>query len=239
MNPEHEHFTQWDGAYAVGALSPTERRLFEAHLEDCELCRRAVGELGPTVGLMSRISNERASAIDAWALDEQDAAAGPSTDLRDAIVSVARHRRRRRRRIVWVVSAAAAALLIVCAVAVPVALQRSAPRESYALEAVIDVPLKASVALTGVAWGTRLDLECSYASDGGSESPAEGRPYSLIVIGADGQASTVSTWRALPGSTARLSAATALDADQISAIEIRSLTSDRILMRHEFDPPAP
>jgi hypothetical protein len=45
----------------------------------------------------------------------------------------------------------------------------------------------------------------------------------------------VSTWRALPGKTARLSAGTALDVSEIAAVEIRSVESGRVLMRYDLD----
>ena len=47
----------------------------------------------------------------------------------------------------------------------------------------------------------------------------------------------LSSWLALPGATARIGAGTALDPDQIAAIEIRSLSSGRVLMRSELETP--
>lgn len=232
MNPLHEEFADWDAAYVIGALSPSDRRAYEEHLVDCAECGRAVGELAPTVGLLSRITTERAMAIAAD--QESDVLEGTDPATRAAIVSLAARRARKRRRTVWTL-AAAAVVIVIAAIAVPLTISRSAA-PAFALESVADAPLEASVQLDSVAWGTRIDLECRYTTRGGSDAPADGWPYSLDVVGADGVTTTVSTWRALPGSTARLSAGTALDAEQISAIEIRSIGSGRLLMRYEFDP---
>ncbi|WP_425955706.1 anti-sigma factor family protein [Xylanimonas sp. McL0601] len=55
-------FTDWDGAYVLGSLSPTERREFEAHLATCDACRRAVAELAGLPGLLSTLSLEEVEA---------------------------------------------------------------------------------------------------------------------------------------------------------------------------------
>ena len=39
MNPDHARFAEWDAAFVLGALSASERREYEAHLQDCDLCR--------------------------------------------------------------------------------------------------------------------------------------------------------------------------------------------------------
>jgi len=238
MNPDHAHFAEWDAAYVVGALSSIERRQFEEHLADCAECRRAVSELTPTVGLLSRVSAERAESIDAGQAEGGVDLGGPDSSMRDEVVSLAIKRTQRRRRTWWAV-AAAAVLLVIAAVAIPVTIARTAPTASFALEAVADVPVAASVRLSSVAWGTRIELECRYTPSAETDAPAEGWPYALTVVGTDGVATDVSSWRALPGSTARLSAGTALDVEQISAIEIRSTESGRVLLRYELDDSAP
>lgn len=224
MNADHAHFVEWDAAYVLGALSQTDRRAFEAHLDSCADCRRAVGELGPTVGLLSRLPADLAVTV-------QDA---PDPALKEGIAVLARERsaRRRRRVRIWT---AAAALLVVAAVAVPLtvsSLSRSEP--AFALEDVSGAPLEASVRLTRVAWGTEIDIECRYTEALPADAPADGRPYALAVVGDDGSVTTVSTWRALPGSTAQLTAGTALDADAIRSVEIRTVTDGRVLMRYSL-----
>jgi ferric-dicitrate binding protein FerR (iron transport regulator) len=225
MNPDHPRYAQWDAAYVVGALSPADRREFEDHLDECADCRRAVSDLAPTAGLLSRLSAEDAERIDDETIPDLEAPA--------AVLSLARARVRRRRR-TRLIALVAAAVLIIAAVAVPVSiasLQR--PTESFALANVVDTSLSADVQLTSVAWGTRVELNCRYPVDPDSEAPEEGWTYALAVVGADGTASTISTWRSKPGTTARLSAATALDVGDIRSVEIRT-ASGTVLMAYDL-----
>ncbi|MDQ0613486.1 hypothetical protein QF046_001127 [Microbacterium sp. W4I4] len=217
MNDEHERLMTWDGAYVLGALSPAERAEFEAHLADCAACREAVAELSPAVSLLSRLHGDDAAAITA----EPDPAAAKLLDI-------ARARRRSRRRRVWTAVGIAAAL----AIAVPVGVVALTPRPavSVALDQVVAVPVDATVDLTSVAWGTRLDMTCAY----GADAPDEGWTYVLAVIGADGTEADLSTWRVEPGRTARLSAGTALALHDIRAVEIRTAGGD-VLLRTELN----
>lgn len=230
MTPDHARFAEWDAAYVLGALSPGDRHAFEAHLDECDVCRRAVAELAPTAGLLSRVSAERAREIDT-ALREGHADAapsGPPAHVRAHVV--ARGRRRSRRRAWWAV--AAAAVIVVAAVAIPVTLTATAPRGTvHALSDLADVPLQASVRLTEVAWGTRIDLVCQYSGEL-LDAPEGGWPYALAIVDADGGATTLSTWRAEPGSTTQLSAGTDLDVADIGAVEIRTIDGEDVLMRY-------
>lgn len=229
MNPDHARFAEWDSAYVLGALSPAERREYEEHLEACETCRRSVAELAPMPGLLARLSPERAAALG----DDPEAAvvSGSRADLLAAVRREDRRRRTRRAR-TWWIAAAAAVVLAFVAIAVPLSILRPFDaNETVAFESVVDVPLSATARLTPAGWGTSIELDCRYAEDAASDAPAEGWPYALVVVDRDGVRSEVSSWRASPGSTARLSAATAVDLDEIASLEIRSLGSGDVLMR--------
>lgn len=240
MNPDHAHFAEWDAAFVMGALSWADRAAYEEHVSDCADCRRAVAELAPTAALLSRASRDRAVQIP----DASDVGFGPAPSVRArllASVAMARGPRMprtgtpegspsRRRRAGWWLVAAVAVLVASVSVGVPLAMS-TAPA-THALRAVEDVPLEATVQLDAVAWGTRIHLDCSYVPDGDADVPEGGWPYVLTIIGADGASTDVSTWRALPGTTARVSAGVALDASEIRAVEIRSMTTDRVLMRY-------
>ncbi len=222
MSAEHERFAEWDAAYVLGALTASYRREFESHLATCVDCQRAVAELAPTVGLLSRLS----------ASEAERPAHGPEESARAGLVALARSRARRRRPTVWL-AAAAAAVLVVVMIAVPITVATmDRPTASFALQDVAGVPLEASVRLTDVDWGTRIDLDCRYP-DAGSDAPEGGWTYALAVVAADGTDATVSTWRAAPGTSARLSAGSALAVGEISAVEIRS-ADGVVLMRHEL-----
>jgi hypothetical protein len=227
MNPDHARFAEWDSAYVLGALSPAERREYEEHLESCELCRRAVTELTPIPGLLARLTPERASGL----LDEPAVGASPRPELLDAIRREGRRRgiRRNRRRIAVL---AAAVIVVLTAILVPLAVLRpAADASTIAFEAVADVPVSATATLTPAAWGTRIELDCRYEDVATSDAPDRGWPYALYVVDLDGNRSEVSSWRASPGETARLTAGTALDAEDIASLEIRSLGSGDVLLR--------
>ncbi|MCD2442689.1 zf-HC2 domain-containing protein [Agromyces sp. SYSU K20354] len=238
MNPNHARFAEWDSAYVLGALSPTDRREFEEHLETCELCMRAVAELASMPGLLARLAPDRARAL---AQDPDGASAPvPRDDLLEAVRRADRRRRARRTRYWWGAVAAAAAVAVL-AIVLPLNLgQPATARESVAFEAAVDIPLTATATLTQVGWGTRIELDCRYGDgDGDIDVPAGGWPYSLVVIERDGTRSEVSSWRARPGAGARLSAASAADLDDIASLEIRAMASGEVLMRGVSGEPPP
>lgn len=232
MSTDHAYFAEWDAAYVLGALSSADRRAFEEHLDSCDRCARAIAEIAPALGLLSRVDASRAEQmLEDPVLDETRPIemAGRASLLARA----ARDRRRRRTR--WTAALAAAAAIVV---AVAVALTGVlAPARTDVLAADLvaadDLPIAASVELASVEWGTRIELECTY--DGAGRADASGGvPYVLVVTDRSGTETTVSTWRALPGETARLSAATALDVDEIATVDIRLVDGDRVLMSAEF-----
>lgn len=237
MSVDHAEVADWDAAYLLGALSAADRRAFEEHLESCDRCVRAVAEVAPTLGLLARVDPLRALSLQEDGLQGDarfgEAGESPLASVGGRAELLARAARERRRRRGWWAGglAAAAAVLLAVVVAVSGVLVPSASQDRIELAAVVDAPLTASVELASVAWGTRIELECSYEGAGG----ADGLPYALVVRDRDGNATEVSSWRALPGETARLSAATALDLDEIAAVEIVLEEDGMVLMRGELD----
>lgn len=233
MTTDHERLSASDGAYVLGALGPADRAEFEAHLAVCAECRAAVAELAPTAGLLSRLSGDRARAIGA----DSGPASAPTLDpaLRERVVRAAR-RRRARRVTAWTLAASVALI----AVAVPSVIAMNgasqAPGAVYALDDVGGAPLEASVKLTSVPWGTRIDLVCQYTGQV-LDAPPGGWPYALAITDDTGSTSVLSTWRAGPGSTTELSAGTDLAAADIDVVEIRTVDGDRVVMRRTFDSP--
>lgn len=221
MSDLHDRVERWDAAYVMGALSPADRSLFEEHLAACTRCRDAVADLAPTAGLLSRLAPERARAL--------DASPGPADTVRARVAAGARRRRRR----AWAL-AAAAAIVAGAAVAVPVTIAATAPREGavHALEDVAGAPLEASVRLVSAEWGTRIDLVCNYSGEV-LDAPEGGWPYALAVVADDGGITTLSTWRAAPGSETRLSAGTDLAVAEIGAVEIRTIDGADVIMRYD------
>lgn len=230
MKTDHLHFADWDAAYVVRALSSDDRRLYEAHLEECRLCRDALADLAPTLGLLTRVTPDRAES-----LLEPSAEGGPDPAARARMMARGARDSRRRRLVAWGAGlAAAAAIAVVVAFAVTTAVSpATAPEDVVALQPVTDVPLTAKVELTDVAWGTRIAMVCHYPPSRDPYSADQEWPYVLVVTSTDGTTSELSTWRAGPGTTAHLDAGTALDRDDIASIEVRAVSDGRVLLRGE------
>lgn len=225
MTADHARFAEWDAAYVLGALSPADRARFEAHLAECDGCRAAIAEMAPVIGLLSRVDQHRAEALLSPAPEE-----GPDLGHRAQVIALGEARSRSTRRRRWAGVIAAAAAIVVAAVTIPIASLLQTPTgQIVALEAVADLPLTATVELTDVAWGTRLEMRCDYGEV--ADAPDEGWTYALVVTGTDGAESVLSTWRARPDTTARLTAGTALPAEEIAFVEIRALATGAVLMR--------
>jgi Putative zinc-finger len=226
MSLEHAHVADWDAAYVLGALSSADRYAFEAHLEDCGQCRRAVAEIAPMAGLLGRIDKEHAESL----LVENPAGPDPAARADFARLGTRERMRRRRRR--WSRALAAAAAVVV-AVALVTAIGSSLSEGTVvAFESSADVPLEATVKLEQTEWGTRIELDCHYG--GSADGYNVERPYALYVIAKDSTEVQASSWRARPGTSAHLTTATALNPDEIVALELRSIDSGQVLMHADL-----
>lgn len=225
-----DRFRESDAAYVLGALSIDDRRAFEEHLAHCDDCAASVRDLAGVPGLLATVPH---------AVAEAEPVAPPPDTLLPALVTRVRHERRRRHWTAGLVAAGAALFVSVGGMAIalrqgdapaapPAAVSTGAPTPSPTgtlaeapMAALVASPVQARVAMTGVAWGTRLDLTCSYADTGGyrASSPAS---YVLVVHGRDGSSEEVASWRALPGRTMRLTGASSYSLGDIASVEIRT-----------------
>lgn len=239
-------FAHDDGAYVLGALSPAERREFERHLPRCTRCRRAVGELAGLPGLLGRVD---ASLVEEPAVEEPV----PDTLLPALSRGV---RRARRRRTVAVAGFAAAAVALVAAVAVsevpgdggddtvgttvpgasstPTAPAPSDPARSEvvarAMQPVGKVPVRATVSLEQVTWGTRLGLTCTYDPAWVEYGLPPEVDYMLFVRTRDGRAERVGSWRSVDGRPIEVTAATAASPEELASMEVRT-ADGRVVLR--------
>jgi len=241
VNPDdvthHAYFADWDAAYVLGSLSAVDRGQFESHLAECERCRDAVAELTGMPGLLARVSPEQAHSLLAPAdpvaepEGEQLPRTGPRRDLVELVrAEDARRRRSRRTRVVaWL---AAAAVLVAIAVVVPATVWRSdQPNQTLVLDrAAASTPVSATIGLTSVGWGTKIDVECSYQSRAPDVDPEREWSFGLWVTTEDGTSQEVSSWKARNGWTVELQAATALPRDAIRTVEIRSRDTGKVLL---------
>lgn len=209
-------FAMDDAAYVLGSLSPAERKEFEAHLPGCEECSLAVRNLAGLPGLLGR--------LDPAVFDGPEIDPVPETLL----PRLSRAVRRRQHRRTWLTAGVAAAVAAVITVGGVVAIDQPHAGTPVAIAPVGRTmsqvagsgdPMTANVALTSAAWGTRLDLTCSYPAWPGRAGYASGA-YALVVHTADGRTQRVATWRGVPGKTMHLTAATAASSSEISSVDV-------------------
>jgi predicted anti-sigma-YlaC factor YlaD len=215
-----------DAAYVLGALSPEERLEFERHLPGCPSCSLAVSQLAGLPGLLAQVSPE---------VLEHEPEAVPET-LLPALVREVRRGQVRRRWTIGLVAAVTVAVVGVGTAAVvsltdddtpaQVGPTISAPRE---MTQVAQTGVLGQLSLTSVGWGTRIDLTCSYDEPAGYHGEDAPRSYVLVVHTRDGGTEQVGTWKGLPGKTMHLTGATALTADQIQSVEVRTGTGRPVL----------
>ncbi|MDX6326394.1 MAG: hypothetical protein QOK15_2748 [Nocardioidaceae bacterium] len=218
-------FQHDDGAYVLGALSPTDRQEFERHLKDCADCAEAVRRLAGLPGLLARVP---VAVLDEPPNDEPV----PATLLPSVLRQV--RRTQLRRRFVAIGSAAAAAVVVAAlflagTVGVPWAHPTgpgssvvAAPRADHPMTGLGQESMRADVGFQSVPWGTKVALVCSYAPPHSRYSVPASTTYALIVRTRDGRSQQVATWRALPGRTMQIAAATAATEADIAAVEVRT-----------------
>jgi hypothetical protein len=209
MTDEH---CQSDAAYVLGALPPAERREFEAHLADCAECQRSVRELAGLPGLMATV---RPEDFDAPALP-------PPATLLPSLVRAVRHERTRRRWTGVAIAAAAAAAVAVTTIGVDhLSVPTSQSAAGVAMRAVGDEPIHATARLTGKAWGTQIDLVCTY-----DRSSAYARPgaqtYRLLVTNHAGVTQQVATWKVVPNGASTVSGSVGWQRADIAKVEIEA-----------------
>ncbi len=227
-------YSDLDGAYVLGALSPGERQTFERHLSECAECSQAVRDLAGLPGLLAHVNPAD--------IEPEDVPPPPRT-LLPSVLRRVRATQRRRSAVVAAVAAGAAAV-VVGGLAVggvigggPEVVAGPTPTPSPAasstepglpMEAVGASPVSADVLLSTVPWGTKLDLTCSYEEAEDTYEAPPDATYALVVRTRDGRTERVATWNGLPGRTMHLSAATATSRADIASLEMR--TSDGLVV---------
>src|SRR3712207_3271102 len=107
-----------DGAYLLGALTPSERLEFEHHLSRCEECARSVRQLAGLPGLLAR--------VDPSVIDEPPDTEPVPPGVLPALVAETR-KAQRRRGLLTAVAAAAATAAVVIPLSLLVPFGREAP----------------------------------------------------------------------------------------------------------------
>jgi hypothetical protein len=227
-------FADLDGSYVLGALPPAERLEFEQHLPDCAECSQSVRLIAGLPGLLSR--------VDPAVLEDHPVGEPVPASVLPTLLHAVRRTRRRRS---LALAGLAAAAVAVAATAVarsglpdgdhvpssgPSVVSPATARPSGQVMAPVGhVPVRARVALSSVAWGTRLDLTCTYGRAGEAYHLPRAVTYALFVRTRSGGTQQVGTWRALDGRTMRLTAATAAARADIASVQVRTTDGHPVL----------
>lgn len=232
MTGPADPYREWDAAYLLGALSPAERREYEAHLATCPQCSAEVAGLAGLPGVMSLVPAEKA-----FELVDPGRQAEPPDLLPKLAAATDRVRRRARRRTVALVAAAAAVAAALVWVIPGVGSGDEEPPVAGRTVSMSRVgparPLHASARLISEKWGTRIEAECGYdrvqpTPGGQAQRSIE---YALFVTDRTGKAWRVATWLAQPGTTATPYATVTMAVDQIAKIDIRSMRTGNVLLQ--------
>jgi hypothetical protein len=241
MSTEHDRFEMDDAAYVLGSLGREETQAFEEHLMACAECRRSVAELSTLPGALAEVPADVVASLSDTG--QPAAEAGPPDGLLEGLLRRSHEildqaeRRRRRVRVALVAAgtalAAAAAALVVALLPVgstPTTPETTAPDETIALQPVGQPSaMSVDVAMTSVAWGTRMSVTCSYGSTTGLPDYQSSPSYALVVTDSSGDEQQVATWAAVPGRKVTVDAATAVPLDSIGELEVRTATGAALL----------
>ncbi|MFJ4222964.1 zf-HC2 domain-containing protein [Microbacterium sp. NPDC089695] len=220
VDAEHRRMAEWDAAYVLGALTPTDRRLFEQHMQGCAICRDAVGELAGMPGLLARAG--AASLVAAPEVPD------PPHDLLSRTVDrIDRARSQRTRR--TIIAGLTAAAVVVAAVAVPIALTTDPPDAAVAFGLTASTGMTVDLEFHDVEWGTRIVVDCDYPSGSDWRDDDGLWSYALVLTDDDGTATTVASWLAVPGGSMSLDAASSLRVDEIASVSILTGDGDVLL----------
>lgn len=251
-DPGHggDQYAEWDAAYVLGALSPSDRRAYERHLAECAACRAAVAELAGMPGLLSTLSAGHAEALVAEvptaglsdgggaAPYDVDPGLAPVVSL-TSLAGAARRSRTRRRSLLAV---AAAALVVAGAVGgstladnglfgppddvstVPTSATVAGAR-TIELRPVGDARMRADLVVTPTSWGTSLEWSCDYPPEPGEQpdpdyTPPEPIKYELVLVGQDGARTVAGTWSWSGGTATDLDASSSVPLTEVDRIEI-------------------
>lgn len=226
---EHE-----DGSYVLGALSSAERREFEAHLAECESCRRAVQELAGVPGLLAKVPDDVWAEITGERPDDP-----PPASLLPAALRAARASRRRHTARTAGLAAVAAAVVVTGGFLVadhvdhadhPTTGSTHVVASRRAMTVVDHAPMSGWLTMDAVGWGTKLRLRCQYGVGERYHYPSSsGAVYTLVVRTRGGAEQQVATWRALAGQTMDVVGSTATPTTDIAAVEVQAADGTTVL----------
>jgi hypothetical protein len=227
-----DQFTFDAAPYVLGALSPEDRQAFEAHLAECPACESQVREFAGLPGLLSRLPGDEVAAALAGGVPQ------PPPDMLPALQFTVRRERRTRRRRVFAAGLAAACLAVIGTAVVldqtgtgvgsgtgtapPVV---AAP-PTLSFRTVGTVPVTATASVVGKAWGTEIDMKCTYVGPvvDGSEPQ-----YTLVALDRAGVQHRIGDWQVLVGKEVHVTMSTGIARSQLSSLRVVNTSNNAVL----------
>lgn len=240
MSDDDADFREWDAAYLLGALSPSDRTRFEEHLAHNPSRAADVAELAGLPGLLRNLTVEEAIQLldpidDAHPVDISHQA-GTYQSLAHSV-----NRRRRRFRAGVFASAIVAAVVLVSgslfvgarSVQVDTAAHTvTSSGQSVDADGKPMVPLRADtitadLRVTQKPWGTLLSWNCRYTKGWVTGT----RKLDIVITTAAGNDTIVGTWTASGTQGKDLAAATSIPTADIRSITVRPAGGGGALLR--------
>lgn len=209
---DHDQFGEWSAAYVLGALDSDDRRMFERHLEECELCAADVASFAPIPGLMAKVDLSPTEPVTPTVL--ADASSRVLDERRALTASRARWR--------WTAAAAVVALIAV----VLSGLSPQPDITALALEPEWGVTGEVTVSARG--WGTEVGFDLA-------QLPPEVTCIAWAVDD-DGEWQQVAWWGPTPSHRARVTGASSLQLENVSEIVVTTTDRSEIVTRAPTDP---
>jgi len=232
-------FALWDAAYVLGSLSSAERREYEAHLNSCALCRIAVSELSGMPALLAQLDGASPETVNKAHDDDQPEPPSPGVEVLTSLMANVSRRRRQSRWRTSAMLAAAAVLAVGLVLALwPGVLGQTGPSQAagptLTMTQVAPSHLHASVTLSSYAWGTRVDMACTYGDWSNRDAGAPADRLAMVVVGRNGSRDELATWMGLPGATALPSGNTPTPIDEIGAVQLVSADTGEVLLERNL-----
>jgi anti-sigma factor RsiW len=214
----HEELRFSLGAYVLGALTPGERDVIDAHLAGCPGCVAELDQLTSLPLFLDLVSGEEVALMGSGS-------PAPDDRLVERVVAAALAERRAGRRRRWLVSVAAAVVLIAGSTVAGVALSPSG-HPPVSIAAVFDqtdakTHAWARIAVQQKLWGASLELQLSGV-------PA-GEHCRLVAVGRDGTTDVAASWEATYKGTATLTGATSLQLASTAAYDVVTFDGRRLV----------
>ncbi len=223
MTHDDDTYRDWDAAYVLGALSPDDRRTYEAFLAENPDRAKDVSEISGIPGLLKGLSLSAALALTTdVSLQEKrsDVPADVSSLTRSLRV------RRRKARVIYTVallSIAASTLLIGLRVGQDQGKVSGATASERTIVSSVAMAsnepntVAANLSATRKPWGTLLDINCTYSSRWSNRAET----LDLVITTTTGARVLVATWASAGHAAKGIAAATQLPVDEIRSISIQ------------------